>query len=106
MRDLSEYANINQVINDAEYAKIKNLKVYEKNGLYLIKYKKKFITEENVNTLGLFRSIITDGNRILSIAPPKSLSLNVFKNKYEYKNCELQEYQEGTMINVFFNTLN
>ncbi len=106
MQDLNDYADITQLIKDPEYAKTKNLKVYEKNGLYLIKYIKKFITDENVNTLGLFRSVITDGNKLLSVAPPKSLSLNEFKKKYNYDECELQEYPEGTMINVFFNTLN
>ncbi len=105
MRNLQDYANIKNVIDDPEYAKTKNLKVYEKNGLYLIKYKKEFITNENVNTLGLFRSIITDGNKLLSVAPPKSIPLDIFK-EYEYKNCDLQSFEEGTMINVFFNILN
>ena len=38
MQDLNEYADVKKVINDPEYAKNKNLKVYEKSGLYLIKY--------------------------------------------------------------------
>jgi hypothetical protein len=105
MLDLNEYADIKQVIKDPEYAKMKNLKVYENSGLYLIKYVKTFINDENVKTLGLFRSVITDGEKILSIAPPKSFSLNKFKNMYKYDDCELQEYPEGTMINVFFNHL-
>lgn len=105
MQDLNEYADIKQVIKDPEYAKMKNLKVYENNGIYLIKYVKTFINDENAKTLGLFRSVITDGKRILSIAPPKSFSLNKFKNMYKYDDCELQEYPEGTMINVFFNYL-
>ncbi len=105
MQDLSEYADVKQVIKDPEYAKIKNLKVYENSGLYLIKYIKKFINDENVKTVGIFRSVITDGDKLLSIAPPKSFSLNQFKNMYKYDDCELQEYPEGTMINVFFNYL-
>lgn len=105
MQDLNEYADIKQVIKDPEYAKIKNLKVYESGGLYLIKYIKTFINDENVKTVGIFRSVITDGDKILSIAPPKSFSLNQFKNMYKYDDCELQEYPEGTMINVFFNHL-
>jgi len=105
MRNLQDYADIIKVIDDPEYAKTKNLKVSEKNGLYLIKYKKEFITNENANTLGLFRSIITDRNKLLSVAPPKSIPLDVFK-EYEYKNCHLQSFEEGTMINIFFNILN
>jgi len=78
---------------------------------YLIKYDKEYINDGNVTHLGLFRSVVTDGKRIYSFAPPKSLPLSHFKllgtfgasgddgAKFEY-----QEFAEGTMINLFYDS--
>jgi hypothetical protein len=70
--------------------------------LSIIKYNKKVLNAINETTLGLFRSVITDGENILSYAPPKSIQ--------PYKMCqdgyEFQEYVEGTMVNMFYSPEN
>ena len=62
----------------------------------LIKYKKKNLNIKTIKTMGLFRSVVLDENKIVCISPPKSLSYN--KNK----NYKLYEYVEGTMINSWY----
>ena len=106
MYNLDDYANLKQLIIDKDYAKSKSLLIKNVNNLYLIKYDKKQINYNNINTLGLFRSVIYDGEKVLSFAPPKSRNINDVLNKNEYNkswnNFVLKEYVEGTMINVFW----
>jgi len=75
-----------------------------KNNLSIIKYDKKHLNDLNEFTLGLFRSVITDGTKILSIAPPKSVQVSAFKENADIVNYEFQEFVEGTMINMFYNS--
>ena len=71
---------------------------------YIIKYNKYYIDLDNQNTLGLFRSVISDGTNIISFAPPKSLSYKLFETKTASENRQFLEYCEGTMINMYFDT--
>ena len=94
--------------NDAENwrEQVDNLKrsiQEEKNNLtrYLIKYKKASLNATNYHTLGLFRSVITDGEKILSIAPPKSLPYDLFTTQSAPEDQIYQEFCEGTMINMY-----
>ena len=61
--DLSLYADITKVINDKSYANDKHIIVRKMNNcsLYMLNYDKSKINKENIKTLGLFRSVITDG---------------------------------------------
>ena len=70
----NDYANIVKLINDNKYAKEKHIKVKKTDHLFVLKYDKSKLTTENVDKLGLFRSIIVneDGN-IVSFSPPKSI---------------------------------
>ena len=99
----SSYADLSKLVNNSEYAKQKNINVKKIDHLFVLKYNKSKLTTENVNTLGLFRSIIADefGN-ILSFSPPKSLDFDVFSQTNKYEECFIQHFPEGTMINVFF----
>ena len=99
----NKYADISKLINDNKYANDKFITVKKMDHLYVLKYVKNQLTTENINSLGLFRSIIVDeeGN-ILSFAPPKSLNFDVFSQSNEYDSCYIQHFPEGTMINVFF----
>ncbi len=94
--------NVNAIIteNNSKY-KIKKYK-----GLYLIKYNKSELSDDNVTSMGLFRSVITDGENILSFAPPKSMNYNSFIVNNEFDDCNITEFIDGTMINVFYNTKN
>jgi hypothetical protein len=70
----------------------------------IIKYNKEFLRSELVNSYGLLRSVIFSGSKIVSFAPPKSLSGEQFISKYPNKseNIIAEEFIEGTMINVFY----
>jgi len=78
------------------------LKEYNDNKYTVIKYIKKELTNEKIKTIGLFRSIISKNGKILVFAPPKSLKYEDFIKDYSLKDCVIEEYIEGTMINLFF----
>ena len=101
--DLSSYANITKVINDKTYAENKhiNVKNVKDKSLYMLNYDRSKITKENVKTLGLFRSVITDGEKILCFSFPKALSYPEFIENVSYDSMEVEEFVEGTMINLF-----
>lgn len=103
MYNLREYFDFTR-INDKEYCDSKDLTVKNINGYHLIKYKKNKLTKDNIETLGLFRSVIVDDSRIISFSPPKSLTEDYFDDwiKQEDKQYIAQPYIEGTMINMFW----
>jgi len=71
----------------------------------VIKYKKEALTPENITTYGLCRSVVLNKKQhIVSFAPPKSMSLELFQQKYPDKTDSIsaEEFVEGTMINVFW----
>ena len=72
--------------------------------LYVIKYDKKFITEDNIYTLGQFRSVIVDHERIICFSPPKAIPFQKFKDTWGTAANSIipLEFVEGTMINVFY----
>ena len=90
--NLSKYADISRLIKDKEYANDLFLKVKQMNKLYIIKYDKSKLTIGNTEHLGLFRSVITDGNKILSMAPPKALDFDIFAQSNQYENCSFKEF--------------
>jgi len=101
--DLTEYIDIPKAVRDEKYAKSKCLLIKKQGDLYIIKYIKHCLTQENVQTLGYFRSIITDGKKLLAYSPPKSVSSgNFIKSFPDGKDCILEEFVEGTMINCFY----
>ena len=75
--------------------------------LHLIKYKKNCLTAENKETLGLLRSVIVYNGEIISFAPPKSLDFDKYIERTDVNmpNNAVEEFVEGTMINMFFNKL-
>ena len=99
----NEYATLSKLIKDKKYADDKYVSVKKMGHLYVLKYVKNKLTTENINSLGLFRSIIVDeeGN-IASFAPPKSVNFDIFSQSNEYDECHIQHFPEGTMVNVFF----
>ena len=101
----NDYADISKLINDNKYAESKHIYVKQIDHLYVLKYNKSKLTTENINSLGLFRSIVADQNgNIISFAPQKSIDFDVFSQSNEYDSCYIQHFPEGTMINVFFDT--
>lgn len=86
------------------------------NGMYIKKYadytlfsyNKQYITAENVNTLGLFRSVIFYKNRMVSFAPPKTITLtkpenvDIFTQLKQKRFDFAEDFVEGTLISVFY----
>lgn len=74
----------------------------------IIKYKKTSLTEENIGTLGLFRSVIierTDDasqHRVVAFSPPKAISSELFVTAHPLSECVIEEFIDGTMINIFW----
>ena len=68
---------------------------------FILRYDKTYLNDDNINTFGLFRSIVTDGKKILSFSPPKSSNLDYFNSNSEGDGLEYLEYVEGTMINMY-----
>lgn len=103
MYNLNEYFDFKK-INDKEYCDSKDLIVKKINGYYLMKYKKNKLNNDNMETLGLFRSVIVDDNQVLSYSPPKSITEDYFKDwmTQEKDKYIAQPYIEGTMVNLFW----
>jgi hypothetical protein len=100
--DLTTYADVAKLVTDKNYAKSKNIMVKKQNDLYVLKYSKYGLNNENIGTLGLFRSVITDGKSLLAFSPPKSISFASFTEKFVKDECIAEEFIEGTMINCFY----
>jgi hypothetical protein len=74
------------------------------------KYVKSQLSSENVGSLGLYRSVIVSNNptnkgQVLCFSPPKSVSYSDFISRHSPEECVAEEFIEGTMINVFWDTL-
>ena len=77
---------------------------YNKITYDILRYVKDKITCENYNTLGMFRSVIYIKGKLVCFSPPKSFDIDLFKSRvYPYSMITVEEYVEGTMINVFWN---
>jgi len=100
--DLTIYADLSRLVLDDAYAKSKNIMVKKQNELFVLKYNKYGLNEENINSLGLFRSIVTDGSSLLAFSPPKSIYYESFKHANKKKDCIAEQFVEGTMINCFY----
>jgi hypothetical protein len=110
--NLSDIPGLNDLINNDNVNETKILKLNKiecktnNNQKYkVIVYDKQLLNNELISTFGLCRSIIVNStNQVVSFAPPKSISSELFIQKYPFKteNIVAQEFVEGTMINVFW----
>ena len=71
----------------------------------ILKYDKEFLVKDSDS--GKFRSVIfnTD-NKLVCYAPPKSVSVEKFMGNNKGQEVWLEEFVEGTMINMFYDTQN
>jgi hypothetical protein len=73
----------------------------------IVRYNKDILINDLIPTYGLLRSVIfNNNNQVLCFAPPKSSLADQFITKYATKtdNIIAQEFVEGTMINVFYDS--
>ena len=78
-------------------------KDYEDLGLRLIKYKKKHSEMDNEfvkQCRGMIVEINT--NRIICMPPIKSMNIEEYKNIYNADNSIIEEFIDGTMINMWY----
>ena len=73
----------------------------------IVRYNKEILINDLIPSYGLLRSVIfNNNNQVVSFAPPKSSLADQFITKYATKtdNIIAQEFVEGTMINVFYDS--
>lgn len=112
--NLSSIPGFNNIIETGEispeFEKFYTLNHYstKANEKYtIVRYCKEFLRPDLISSYGLLRSVILSGPRVVSFAPPKSLSGENFMLKYPTKTEHIvaEEFIEGTMINVFFDPM-
>lgn len=68
----------------------------------VVRYDKSFLTNDRMETVGLFRSVVHANGKVVSFAPPKTIPYEAFTARLDStKPLKVEEYIEGTMINVF-----
>jgi hypothetical protein len=78
----------------------------------VIRYDKNFLTSDLYDSYGLIRSVILNkDDNVISFSPPKSISADKFIKLYSdnpnspnLNDVVAEEFVEGTMINVFWDT--
>jgi hypothetical protein len=73
----------------------------------IVRYAKELLSTGLIQTYGLLRSVIINSqDKIVSFAPPKSIPVDIFMqmNPAKTEHITAEEFVEGTMINVFFDT--
>jgi len=110
--DLKNYIELGNIeennipdINVKKFTKIYEKKDSLKRSVnwYFLQYNKEQLTPNNYSTIGLVRSVLTDGEKIHVYSPSKSVPID-FVTTTPYKNYILEELVEGTMINLFWNS--
>jgi hypothetical protein len=93
-------------IKEIESLKLLLKKWYINEKTYnIFKYDKTVLLHDMILKTGLFRSIITDKKgKILCFSPPKSLHMEKFVQLYDPEDCIAENFVEGTMINLFFDS--
>lgn len=93
-------ANIDALLNTLNL-KQKRWLVGGKN-YNVIRYDKQFLTKDRMETVGMFRSVVTTNGKVVSFAPPKTIPYDTFMSRLDStKPLKVEDYIEGTMINVF-----
>ena len=98
---------INSDVINSDYYTVKEYSTKSDEKYKIVRYSKDLLSDNLISSYGLLRSLILSGSKIVSFAPPKSISADNFIIKYPFKtdNIIAEEFVEGTMINVFFDPL-
>jgi len=107
--NISGFNDIVNNVNDSSSTILKLNKVEcrtSNNTIYrIVRYDKNFLNVDLISTYGLCRSvIINNNNKVVGIAPPKSIPCHDFIKKYDEQTEGIvaEEFIEGTMMNVFW----
>ena len=78
-------------------------KDYEELNLRLVKYNKNETNMDNEISQKCRGLIMEkDTNKIICMPPMKSMDLKIFLNLYNLENCVVEEFIDGTMINMWY----
>jgi hypothetical protein len=115
--NLSEIPGLNDLINadpiynlNSEALKLNKILCRTNNSMYsVIRYDKNILCVDLIPSYGICRSVILNSaNQVVGFAPPKSIPADEFIKKYPENNhdtnIQAEEFVEGTMINVFFDS--
>ena len=100
--DINEDTNTNILKLNKLECRTENNQKYK-----IITYDKQVLNYDLVDTYGLCRSVIVNSeNNVVGFAPPKSMMADTFLKLYPIKTDDIiaEEFIEGTMINVFFDS--
>lgn len=76
---------------------------YFKDEVYkLIKYDKEKLKKDDFKSIGLYRSVLCKNDKIVCFSPPKSLEIEDFINSCDINRIQIEEFIDGTMINLFW----
>ena len=71
---------------------------------HVIRYDKQFLSNDRRETVGMFRSVVHNNGNVVSFAPPKTIDYDTFISRLDNtKPVKVEDYIEGTMINIFHN---
>ena len=88
-----------KIVDDLEL----NLKY--RDNFYTFKYKKNNLHTDNINALGVFRSVVFNNYDLLCFAPIKSVTKEDYLKNNTMEASRVEEFVEGTMINCFFDKI-
>ena len=100
----------NALKNEHNYFTIKKY-TFNNNEYKIIKYSKEVISSlaktdfAEYLAISKFRSVIVRNNKVVCFAPEKSLDYSFFVNAYSTENSWVEDYIDGTMINVFYDNI-
>jgi len=107
--------NINHVLNNNNNNNENfSVKKYTfNNAIYqIIKYNKEKLKQcekedyDYYKIMSKFRSVIIKNNKVVCYAPEKSCNYDFFKASNNSLECWVEDFIDGTMINVFYDNLN
>ena len=103
--------NLNNVYNCDPEKFINKKYTFNNSEYYIIKYNKELLTkykdnEDEFNFMSKFRSVVIQNNKVITYSPGKSINYEKFIEKYSINNSWVEDFIDGTMINVFYDKIN
>ena len=104
--------NVTHVLNNEDNNF--NIKKYtfNNNEYKIIRYEKEklknlliFGLQDKYSEVSKYRSVIIRNNKVVCFAPEKSLDYSLFVNNYNTENSWVEDFIDGTMINVFYDNI-
>jgi hypothetical protein len=104
--------NVTNVLNNEfNYFNIKKY-TFNNNEYKIIRYDKEKLKNllslklhDKYSEVSKYRSVIIRNNKVVCFAPEKSLDYFLFVNNYSTENSWLEDFIDGTMINVFYDNI-